>query len=36
MLAGSVVEQRLSGYPPLVFAGEVRRLKVALAAASEG
>ncbi len=30
------VESRLSGYPPLVFAGEARRLKAALALASEG
>ncbi len=29
-------EQRLSGYPPLVFAGEARRLKAALALASQG
>ena len=32
----TAVEQRLAGYPPLVFAGEVRRLKAALALASEG
>ena len=30
------VEARLGGYPPLVFAGEARRLKTALAQASEG
>ena len=30
------VEQRLAGYPPLVFAGEARRLKAALAQASAG
>ena len=30
------VERRLAGYPPLVFAGEARRLKAALALASEG
>ena len=30
------VEQRLAGYPPLVFAGEARRLKAALAQAAEG
>ena len=30
------VESRLSQYPPLVFAGEARRLKAALAAASRG
>jgi 3-deoxy-7-phosphoheptulonate synthase len=30
------VEQRLAGYPPLVFAGEARRLKAALAAAADG
>ena len=29
-------EARLKGYPPLVFAGEARRLKAALAQASEG
>ncbi len=33
-LAG--VEQRLAGYPPLVFAGEARRLKAALAQAADG
>jgi 3-deoxy-7-phosphoheptulonate synthase len=33
-LAG--VEKRLAGYPPLVFAGEARRLKAALAAAADG
>jgi 3-deoxy-7-phosphoheptulonate synthase len=33
-LAGA--EQRLAGYPPLVFAGEARRLKSALALAAEG
>ena len=32
----SAVEQRLAGYPPLVFAGEARRLKSALALAAEG
>ena len=32
----TAVEQRLAGYPPLVFAGEVRRLKAALALAAEG
>ncbi|MEJ1978967.1 MAG: 3-deoxy-7-phosphoheptulonate synthase class II [Acetobacteraceae bacterium] len=30
------VEHRLKGYPPLVFAGEARRLKAALAQAAEG
>ena len=30
------VEQRLQGYPPLVFAGEARRLKAALGRAAEG
>ncbi len=30
------VEARIKRYPPLVFAGEARRLKAALAAASEG
>ena len=30
------VEQRLAGYPPLVFAGEARRLKASLAQASAG
>lgn len=30
------VEQRLSSYPPLVFAGEARRLKDSLAAAAAG
>ncbi len=30
------VEARLAGYPPLVFAGEARRLKAALALAAEG
>jgi 3-deoxy-7-phosphoheptulonate synthase len=29
-------EQRLHGYPPLVFAGEARRLRAALAMAAEG
>ena len=29
-------ERRLSGYPPLVFAGEARRLKAALALAAQG
>ena len=33
-LAG--VEKRLAGYPPLVFAGEARRLKTALGLAAEG
>ena len=32
----AAVEQRLAGYPPLVFAGEARRLKAALAQASDG
>jgi 3-deoxy-7-phosphoheptulonate synthase len=32
----NAVESRLSGYPPLVFAGEARRLKTQLAAASRG
>ena len=32
----AVVEKRLSSYPPLVFAGEARRLKKALGEASEG
>jgi 3-deoxy-7-phosphoheptulonate synthase len=32
----AAVEQRLRRYPPLVFAGEARRLKVALALAAEG
>ena len=32
----SAVEAQLSKYPPLVFAGEARRLKKELAAASEG
>ena len=30
------VEDRLAGYPPLVFAGEARRLKEALAGVAEG
>ncbi len=30
------MEQRLSGYPPLVFAGEARRLQAALALAAQG
>src|SRR4051794_6793390 len=30
------VEQRLHRYPPLVFAGEARRLRTALAQAAEG
>ena len=30
------VEQRLASYPPLVFAGEARRLKAALAQAADG
>ncbi len=30
------VERKLASYPPLVFAGEARRLKAELAAASEG
>ena len=30
------VEQRLSTYPPLVFAGEARKLKSQFAAASRG
>jgi 3-deoxy-7-phosphoheptulonate synthase len=32
----AAVEDRLRRYPPLVFAGEVRRLKAALARAAEG
>ena len=32
----AATEQQLSQYPPLVFAGEVRRLKAALGAASRG
>jgi 3-deoxy-7-phosphoheptulonate synthase len=32
----AAVEQRLAGYPPLVFAGEARRLKAALGVAAEG
>ncbi len=32
----AAVEQRLASYPPLVFAGEARRLKAALAQAAEG
>ncbi len=32
----AAVEARLSKYPPLVFAGEVRKLKAALGAASRG
>ncbi|MCA1774485.1 MAG: 3-deoxy-7-phosphoheptulonate synthase class II [Paracoccaceae bacterium] len=32
----AAVEKRLSSYPPLVFAGEVRRLKAELGAASRG
>jgi len=32
----SGVEAHLAKYPPLVFAGEARRLKAALGAASEG
>lgn len=32
----AAVEQRLRRYPPLVFAGEARRLKAALALAAEG
>ena len=32
----AAVEARLHGYPPLVFAGEARRLKAALALAAEG
>ena len=32
----TAVEQRLAGYPPLVFAGEARRLKAALALAADG
>ncbi len=32
----NAVEEQLAKYPPLVFAGEVRRLKSALGAASEG
>ena len=30
------VEKRIGGYPPLVFAGEARRLKAALAKVAEG
>ena len=30
------VERQLASYPPLVFAGEARRLKAALAQAAEG
>ncbi len=32
----SVIEQRLAGFPPLVFAGEARKLKKKLAKVSEG
>src|SRR5690606_31137849 len=32
----AAVEERVRRFPPLVFAGEARRLKTALAAASEG
>ncbi len=32
----TAVEQRLASYPPLVFAGEARRLKAALALAADG
>jgi len=32
----TAAEGRLSGYPPLVFAGEARRLRAALAMAAEG
>ena len=32
----AATETRLKGYPPLVFAGEARRLKAALAMAAEG
>jgi 3-deoxy-7-phosphoheptulonate synthase len=32
----AATETRLSGYPPLVFAGEARRLKASLAMAAEG
>ena len=32
----AATEQRLAGYPPLVFAGEARRLKAALALAAQG
>ena len=32
----AATERRLAGYPPLVFAGEARRLKNALALAAEG
>jgi 3-deoxy-7-phosphoheptulonate synthase len=32
----AATEQRLAGYPPLVFAGEARRLRAALAMAAEG
>ncbi len=32
----TATEARLSGYPPLVFAGEARRLKASLALAAEG
>ena len=34
--AVAAVEQQLAGYPPLVFAGEARRLKAALALAADG
>ena len=34
--AQAETEQRLAGYPPLVFAGEARRLRAALALAAEG
>ena len=32
----AAMEARLHGYPPLVFAGEARRLKASLALATEG
>ena len=32
----AATEERLAKYPPLVFAGEARRLKTALAGVSEG
>ena len=34
--AVDAVEDRLRGYPPLVFAGEARKLKRVLAEAAEG
>ncbi len=32
----AAVEERVGRFPPLVFAGEARRLKTSLAAAAEG